>query len=112
MGCVVLPFSHRNRRGLQLGREARFVALLQEARLAEQRADGVRGLRADVEPVIDPVHVEVQRSVARAGLILADDLDELAVARALRVGNDDTVHGGLFPANAAQANLDCHGSIS
>jgi hypothetical protein len=98
----------RNGAALELGGETRLVTLLQETGLAEQRADGVRGLRADVQPMVDAVGLEVDRLVARAGLILADDLDELAVAGALRVGDDDAVHGGLLTANTAKANLDCH----
>jgi hypothetical protein len=58
--------------------------------------------------MVDAVRLEIQRLIARAGLILADDLDELAITRALRVGDDDAVHGGLLTANAAKANLDCH----
>src|SRR6476469_8991235 len=52
--------------GLQLVAEAGLVALLEDAGLAEQRADGVRGLRADAEPVIHAVGVQVEGLVARA----------------------------------------------
>jgi hypothetical protein len=46
---------------LQLARQTRLVALLQDSGLAEQRADGVGRLRADVEPVVDARRVEVDR---------------------------------------------------
>src|SRR6187551_370065 len=82
----------RNRGRLELRRQAQLVALLEDTGLAEQRAHGVGRLRADVQPVVHALGVEVDRRVTGPRLILADDLDELAVARALRVGDDDAVH--------------------
>jgi hypothetical protein len=88
------------------------MALLQETGLAEERAHGVRGLGTDVEPMIDAIGIEIDRSLSRPGLILSDDLDELAIARALRIGDDDAEHRGLFPADATEANLYSHWTIS
>src|SRR5690242_12016347 len=108
LGFLPLGLAEGNGLRLQLARETRLVTLLQHARLAQQRANRVRGLRADVEPVVDARRVEVERLVPRARLILADDLDELAVARALGVGDDDAIHGGLLTTDSTKANLDGH----
>jgi hypothetical protein len=51
------------------------------------------------------VHVELLL-VALPGRVLADDLDELAVARALAVGDDDAVGRGLLAADAAEADAN------
>src|SRR5919107_3735732 len=92
--------------GLQLRREARLVAGLQHARLPEQRADGVARLRADVEPVVGAVGLHAQPTLALAGSVLPDDLDELPVARALRVGDDDAVDRRLLATDTAETNAN------
>ena len=76
-----------------------------------RKAHGIRG-EVVVEPVVHTLGVQVERIVTGPRLILADDLDELAVARALGVGDDDAVHGGLFTAHAAETDLDGHLSYS
>src|SRR5215207_10462990 len=93
---------------LKLARQTCLVTLLQDSSLAEEGAHGVGRLRADVEPMVHALGVQVERLVTGPRLILADDLDELAVARALGVGDDDAVHGGLFTAHAAETDLDGH----
>src|SRR6476660_8229269 len=72
LGFLRLGLAERNRLRLQLAGEARLVTLLQHARLAEQRANRIGRLGADVEPVVDARRVEVERLVPRARLILAD----------------------------------------
>src|SRR5262249_18326447 len=99
---------HRHGRRSELTAEALLVPRLEHARLAEQRAHRVGGLRAAVEPVVHAIGLEVQRLLARTRSVLPDDLDELAVARAARVGDDDAVHGLLLATRTTQANLDGH----
>src|SRR5829696_1537393 len=110
-GLVGLDLGDRHGGRLELGGEACLVTLLQESGLPEERAHRVGRLRADVQPVVDAIGVEIERLFAGARLILADDLDELAVARALRVGDDDAIHGGLLTAHTAKTDLDGHGEL-
>ena len=73
---------HRHGGRVQLASETRLVARLEDAGLAKQRAHGVRRLRAVVEPVVDAIALEIERRLTRTRSVLADDFDELAVARA------------------------------
>src|SRR3546814_19474587 len=41
-------------------------------------------------------------------VVIADPLDEAAVARAARIGDDDAVIGTLLGAAARQTNAECH----
>src|SRR6185312_8564321 len=44
-------------------------------------------------------------------VVAADRLDEAAVARAARVGDDDAIQGLFFPPNAAETNSHGHGTM-
>src|SRR6185312_9167895 len=44
-------------------------------------------------------------------VVAADRLDEAAVARAARIGDDDAIQGLLFPPNAAETNSHGHGTM-
>src|SRR5437660_1541815 len=79
----------RNGRCRHLAADPLLVARAQHAGLAEQRTHRVGGQRAVVEPVVGPIVFEIERRLALAGSVLPDDLDELAVARAARVGDDN-----------------------
>src|SRR5690349_4606957 len=74
----------RNGLRLELGGEPRLVTALEHPRLADDRADSVGRLRADVQPVLDACFVERDRTFGLPRGIRADDLDEAAVARADR----------------------------
>src|SRR5687768_4071850 len=93
---------------LQLLGEPRFVALLEDARLAKQRTDGVARFGADAHPVVHALVVDDQPTFRLPGSILSDDLDELAIARALGVGDDDAIHRCLLAADATEADSNCH----
>src|SRR5579875_2578621 len=41
-------------------------------------------------------------------IIPAEALDKTTIARRMRVGNDNTITGGLFLAHTGQTNLYCH----
>src|SRR5689334_12920602 len=51
----------RNSGGAALAAEALFVARLEDAGAPKERADGVGGLGAVVEPVVDAVGLEIER---------------------------------------------------
>src|SRR6185312_11480936 len=87
------------------------VPRLEDAGFAEERAHGVGGLSAVVEPVVDARRIEVQRLFALTRRVLAEDLDEAPVARALRVGDDDAIERLLFPPGAAETNLHGHCTV-
>src|SRR5579875_3710234 len=42
------------------------------------------------------------------GIIPAEALNKTTIARCMRVGNDNTITGGLFLAHTGQTNLYCH----
>src|SRR5688500_10689619 len=108
--AMLLLVALRDRDGcaLELLGEPGLVALLQDAGLAEQRADGVARLGAHAHPVVHALIVDDQPTFRLPGSVLADDLDELAIARALRVGDDDAVHRRLLAADATEADTNCH----
>ena len=60
-------------------------------RAADERRDGRRGLRALGEPVVDARDVEPEVRILHLGVVPAEDLEELAVARATRVGRHYSV---------------------
>src|SRR4051812_31074455 len=82
-------FAHGDCGRVELAREPRLVARLEQPCLPEEGAHGVRRQRADIEPIIRPLAVELDGLVALARIVLADDLDEAAVPRARRLGDDD-----------------------
>src|SRR5262249_37910064 len=72
----------------------------------KQRPHSIRWLRTVVEPVVHAVVLQIQRLLTLTRRVLTNDLQELAVARALRVRDHDTKRRLLFPAGAPEANLD------
>ena len=55
----------------------------------DQRADRVRRLRALLQPVVDALPVDVDEGRLGARIVVTEDLDEAAVARGARIGDDD-----------------------
>src|SRR4051812_6932839 len=80
----------RNGRRGKLPAEARLVTGLEHTGAPQERTNGVGRLRALVEPVVGSIVLEVERGVPLTRSILADDLDETTVARALGISNHDT----------------------
>ena len=78
LGVLVL-FGDGNGARLEASAEPLFMARLEDAGAAQERADGVTGLRTVVEPVIDAIGAEVHCVRALTGSVLPDDLDEPAV---------------------------------
>ena len=75
----------------------------------EDRLDGLGRLRADAEPVLRPVGGRRRCSDGLLlGVVLADLLDDLAVALLARVDDDDAVLRHPDLAQALQTNLDGH----
>src|SRR5438132_1571721 len=80
-------------------------------RLLDQAADGVRGLRAMADPVSDAVEVEVPVLPRLFRIVVADLLDEFAVARAAAVGDDDFVIRVVERTLSAESDGYCHNSV-
>jgi hypothetical protein len=55
--------------------------------------------------MIGPRLIDLERTLTLAGSVLSDDLNELSIARTLRVGDEDAIERRVFPANAAESNL-------
>src|SRR3546814_3404608 len=73
--------------------------------------NAVGRLRADTEPMVRAIGVELDALLVVLGekrVVIADPLDEAAVARAARIGDDDAVIGTLLGAAARQTNAECH----
>jgi len=81
------------------------VAALENSSAPKERTDGVGGLGAEVEPVVGSRLVNLERTLTLTGSVLSDDLDELSVARALRVDDEDAIERRVFPPNAAESDL-------
>src|SRR5690606_23721472 len=81
------------------GKEARHA-------VARQRAD-----RQPVLGALDVQHQALGMVLRHHRVVVADVLDEAAVARAARVGDDDAVVGALLGAAAGQADLQGHGLL-
>jgi hypothetical protein len=75
----------------------------------QDRGDGLGRLRADAEPVRGAVAVDLDEGGVLLGVVLADRLDDAALALGARVGDDDAVVGGAHLAQAHELDLDCHG---
>src|SRR3546814_5805694 len=84
---------------------------LTHARRIEEARNAVGLLRADTEPMVRAIGVALDALLVVLGekrVVIADPLDEAAVARAARIGDDDAVIGTLLGAAARQTNAECH----
>src|SRR3546814_3793316 len=84
---------------------------LTHARRIEEARNAVGRLRADTEPMVRAIGVELDALLVVLGekrVVIADPLDEAAVARAARIGDDDGVIGALLGAAARQTTAECH----
>src|SRR6185436_5924083 len=104
-GRFVRFFADRNGGRLARAAHAQLMALLEDSGAPKERANGVGRLGAEVEPVVGAGLVDLERTLSFTGSVLADDLDELPVARTLRVSDENTIERGIFPPDAAEANL-------
>ena len=55
--------------------------------------------------------VQLHGLVALTRIVLADDLDEPAIARARRFGDDNAEGRRVLATNAAKSNSNCHGAF-
>src|SRR6185369_9331873 len=65
-----------------------------------------RWLRAELHPVIDAVErdPEILLGFGSLGVVEADALDEAAIARHARIGDDDVVEGAVLGTTSGHAN--------
>src|SRR3954469_2889246 len=103
--CFVRLLGERNGGGLALDSDPLLVTALENSCTPKQRPNGIGRLRAEVEPVVGSGFVDLQRPLTLTGSVLSDDLDELSIARTLRVGDEDAIERRVFAANAAESNL-------
>ena len=82
------------------------AALSQQAGATQKRAHRITRLSSDAKPVVGTRFVDLETTLAAvlARSVLADDLDELAVTRTLRVGDDDAIDWCFFPPDSAETN--------
>src|SRR4051812_26366149 len=100
-----LALCDRNRAWLALDSLSLLVAALENAGAPKERPYGVGRLRALIEPMVCSRFVDVERALTLPGSVLADDFDELAVARHLRIGDENAIKRRVFPSDATEANL-------
>src|SRR5436189_541035 len=77
----------------------------------EEAEHAIARLGADAEPMPDAVGVELHALFAVLGqqrIVAADALDELAVARIARIGDDDLVIRPLLRAAPGKPDCNCH----
>src|SRR5512140_1598443 len=97
--------AHGNGAPAALCSDTRLVTRLQHAGFPEQRADGVRRLRTDAEPIARAIRVHFQATLCNTRIVLANQLDESAIARTRGVGDHDAIDGQSLTSNATKANL-------
>ena len=93
---------HGRRRGLAL-------ELLPVAGHPEDGGDGLGRLRADAEPVLRPLGVDLDEGGVLLRVVLADRLDRAAVTLGAGVGDDDAVVRRAHLAQAHELDLGGHG---
>ena len=98
-------FADRNGFGFALDAETLLMPPSENASTPKERPYGVRWLRAEVEPVIGSRFVDLERTLILTGGVLTNDLDELPIARTLRVSDENTIERCIFPPNATESNL-------
>src|SRR5437870_4852365 len=69
-----------------------------------QCTDRIRGLRPLFQPVIHALLIDVDKRRLRARIVVSEDLDEAAVARGARIGDDDAEERTLFGTCATKTN--------
>src|SRR5579871_5372560 len=82
-----------------------------QTRLGEEEGDALAGLGTHLQPMLDPLFVElhpVRALLGQHGIVNAQLLDEAPVAGHARFGDDDAVVGPLLGAAAGEANLEGH----
>src|SRR5882672_540954 len=104
-GGFVRLLAERNCDHFALDAESLLVTPLEDAGAPKERPYGVGGLGAKVEPVVGSRFVDLKRTLDLTGSVLADDLDELPIARTLRVGDENSIERCIFPPDAAETNL-------
>src|SRR5438067_12310352 len=72
----------------------------------DQLRHGAGRLRAELQPVLDAVGLEVDAGGLGVRIVRAHFLGELAVARVARVGRHHVIERRLFRAAAGEAQLD------
>src|SRR5215212_8115723 len=69
-----------------------------------QRADGIRRLRALFDPVLDAFLVDLHDGGFGARVVVPENFDERAVAGGTGIGDDDAEERALFGTGTAQTN--------
>src|SRR5262252_7192340 len=87
---LLARLAHGDGRRFQLAREPGLVSCLEHARLAQEGTDGVARKRTDIEPMVRSLGVQLNGLVALPRKVLTDDLDEPAIPRTRRIGDDNT----------------------
>ena len=85
---------------------------LGQAELRQKQRHAVRRLGALAQPILDALDIELHplgAVMGQHGIVDPHLLDEAAVARHARFGDDDAVVGALLGPAAGQANLQRHG---
>src|ERR1700682_1770408 len=79
----------------------------------DQLLHGVRGLRAQADPVGDAIQSQAELGLGFGGfgVVEADALDEAAIARHARVGDDDVVEGAVLGSAARHTDDDHVGNF-
>src|SRR6185437_1563384 len=97
---------------LGLGRLA-ILRLGREPGIAEEALHPLARQVADLQPMLDALglqHDALGMPLVEHRVVGAELLDEAAVARAVRIRNDDAVEGPLLGPAAGQTDLECHES--
>src|SRR5439155_999686 len=112
-GCSTIPLTRCSSAGRSVlsglgGGVGTGLTLGCDGGLLEQALDRLARLRADPEPVLRALRVDLDDRRVVLRLVDADELDRLAVALGARVGDDDAVLRVADLAHPQKPDLDGH----
>ena len=84
------------------------VKPLQHAVLLKQNLHGIRGLGAVGNPLLGLLGVNLDNLGFDHGVVVADLLDESAVAGLTGIRYHNAIEGGFFRAHSAKSDFYCH----
>ena len=75
-------------------------------RATDQGRSRLGGLGALAEPVVDTLDIELEVVILESGVVPAENLEELAIARGALVGRHDAVGSVVLASSTAQSDFN------
>ena len=85
------------------------VPFQQDAFLLQQIPHRIGGLGALLQPIMNPLDVQLDRRGFDERVVIAQFFDIAPVSRPARIGGDDSPEREFLASHATQTKFDCHG---